>query len=258
MENRLNEKIRLLLIITIFVLFIATTISSAAKEPQLDEDSMIVKEENNETFKKSTSSIPRLSRPALLPGFLLKIVNGDWDYWTNPPKMFAIPSLSDPMGFVGIGIKDPQRPLHIYHGWRDLLIIVESGDRGAHIQLQDDGGYSFISNRHGNFSISTGGTTEDNYTQDAVWVNKTGYVGIGTRNPTSKLHVIGKGTFTGGVDPPYISYSKESHESIRQYAEDVEEHEEVMQFWNGEAHRMEIYVISEDAFYTLTGELLVE
>jgi len=89
-------------------------------------------------------------------------------------------------------------------------------------------------------------------------VKDNGNLGIGTTNPTSKLHVIGKGTFTGGVDPPYVSFSKESHESIRQYARDVEDHEEAMQFWNGEAHRMEIYVISEDAFYTLTGDLVEE
>ena len=85
-----------------------------------------------------------------------------------------------------------------------------------------------------------------------------GNVGIGTTSPTSKLHVIGKGTFTGGIDPPYISFSEESHESIRRYAKDVEEHEKVMQFWNGEAHRMEVYVISEDKIYTITGELVEE
>jgi hypothetical protein len=83
-----------------------------------------------------------------------------------------------------------------------------------------------------------------------------GNVGIGTANPTSELHVIGKGTFTGGIDPPYISFSEETHESIRQYAQEVEDHEKVMQFWNGEAHRMEMYVISEDTFYTITGELI--
>lgn len=58
------------------------------------------------------------------------------------------------------------------------------------------------------------------------------------------------------LDPDYISYSKESHESIREYSRNVEDHEAVMQFWNGEAHRMEIYDISQDAFYTFNGELI--
>ncbi len=70
--------------------------------------------------------------------------------------------------------------------------------------------------------------------------------------------INGKLTVEGGIDPPYLSFSKETHESIREYAQHVEDHEEVMQFWNGDVHRMEIYVISEDAFYTFTGELIEE
>jgi len=31
-----------------------------------------------------------------------------------------------------------------------------------------------------------------------------------------------------------------------------------MQFWNGEAHRMEVYVINEDRFHTITGERMEE
>ena len=84
----------------------------------------------------------------------------------------------------------------------------------------------------------------------------TGNVGIGTASPTSKLHVIGKATFTGGVDPPYISFSNESHESIKEFAKTVEEHEKVMQFWNEQTRRMEVYVIDEDKFYTIAGELI--
>ncbi|MCK5560054.1 MAG: hypothetical protein KAJ51_05650, partial [Thermoplasmata archaeon] len=62
----------------------------------------------------------------------------------------------------------------------------------------------------------------------------------------------------GGVDPPFISFSNETHESIRQSAQNVADHEKVMQFWNGEARRIEIYVISEDTFYTLDGKLIKE
>ena len=85
-----------------------------------------------------------------------------------------------------------------------------------------------------------------------------GNVGIGTTTPTSKLHVIGKATITGGVDPPYVSFSGESHKSIRRYAEDVDEHEKAMLFWNNESHRIEVYAIDEDKFYDITGKLMVE
>jgi len=70
------------------------------------------------------------------------------------------------------------------------------------------------------------------------------------------LWVKGKITAAGGIDPPYISFSDESHQSIREFAKSVEEHEKVMQFWNGETHRLEVYVINEDKFYTITGELI--
>jgi len=45
-----------------------------------------------------------------------------------------------------------------------------------------------------------------------------------------------------------------NYNSIREYAKKVEMHEKVMQFWNGKAHRMEVYVIVEDKFYIITGE----
>lgn len=79
--------------------------------------------------------------------------------------------------------------------------------------------------------------------------------GLNIVGPTT---IDGKLTVTGGIDPPYISYSKETHESIREYAKYVDDHEEVMQFWNGDTHRMEIYAISEDVFYSITGELIEE
>lgn len=75
---------------------------------------------------------------------------------------------------------------------------------------------------------------------------------------TGNLNCDRKGTFLGGIDPPYISFSSESHESIRERAKDVEEHEKVMQFWNSEEHRLELYVIEEDRFYTITGDLIEE
>ena len=66
--------------------------------------------------------------------------------------------------------------------------------------------------------------------------------------------VFGKLTATLGVDPPYVSFSAETHDSIKQLAQNVEEHEVVMQFWNKDNNRFEVYVILQDAFYTLDGK----
>ena len=55
-----------------------------------------------------------------------------------------------------------------------------------------------------------------------------------------------------------FKHTAHPHESIRNYAKDVESHEQVMEFWNGEFHRKEIYVIAEDKFYTINGEAIEE
>jgi len=71
---------------------------------------------------------------------------------------------------------------------------------------------------------------------------------------TDDVIISGKLTVTGPVDPPMVTFSAENHDSIKQLSADVEDHEEVALFWNTESKRLEVYVISEDKFYTMTGE----
>jgi len=104
--------------------------------------------------------------------------------------------------------------------------------------------------KKGNLALNTDGSFANGL------LVPSGNVGIGTLSPTSKLHVIGKATITGGVDPPYVSFSGESHQSIRAYAKDVEPHEKAMMFWNADANRIEIYDISGDMFYTVLGQAI--
>jgi len=168
-------------------------------------------------------------------------------------------------GYVGIGTTTPRATLDI-KGSETIMAKVDSSDSRSNIQFLingDERGFFGAVPCPSSDLNSVGICSAKSIIQFGDPSNthmtlRNGNVGIGTVNPTSKLHVIGKGTFTGGIDPPYISFSKESHESIREYALEVEDHEEVMQFWNDEIHQMEIYVISEDAFYTFTGELIEE
>jgi len=60
---------------------------------------------NNENINNMESS--KTSRPLILP-FFLSLFNGDWDYWTSPPDMFAIPD-----GNVGIGTFSPEEKLDV-------------------------------------------------------------------------------------------------------------------------------------------------
>ena len=70
------------------------------------------------------------------------------------------------------------------------------------------------------------------------------------------VDIPGKLTVGGGVDPPYVSFTSENHDTIREMAQDVEEKEEVMVFWNTEKKQMEVFIIAEDTFYTFDGTIV--
>ncbi len=150
-------------------------------------------------------------------------------------------------GNVGIGTSSPSQYQKLHVGG-NLFVAPNSGADNPGLSLRA----SSVSNVAVIDATKIGTGTIPNMQFQIGGVEK-------MRLDTSgNLHVFGKATITGGVDPPYISFSDESHESIRTFAKDVDEHEKVMQFWNRAAHRMEVYVIEEDRFYTVTGELVEE
>ena len=80
----------------------------------------------------------------------------------------------------------------------------------------------------------------------------------GNISTSGGMSVSGKLFAGGGVDPPYVSFSAETFDTIRQYATDVDEHEKVMFFWNTDSKQFQVYYIDEDAFYTLNGDKIEE
>ena len=99
MKKIFNEKIRLVITIAICVLFIAVAFSSTVGEPLTERN--FVKEKED-----PVDSPHRPSRPLL--SLFYAIVNNDWNYWCNPPHMYAIPT-----GNVGIGTTNPEYKLDV-------------------------------------------------------------------------------------------------------------------------------------------------
>lgn len=92
----MKEKFRLVLTGAIVVLFVATAFSTTA----IDFSGAVIRPvesmEEITTETNESSSIPILFQ------------DNDWNYWTNPPHMYAIPS-----GNVGIGTASPGAKLEI-------------------------------------------------------------------------------------------------------------------------------------------------
>ncbi len=317
MKSKLNEKIRLMLTISICVLFIAIGFTSAIG--QTLPEKKVVEEEQVTDIAQT-----KFLQPLALPGFFYKIFNNDWNYWSNSPNMYSIST-----GNVGIGTTNPTEKLDVIGSVKMTGFNMPTGANNGYVLTSDGAGrgfWQYLSTPDGHSLDAPDGDPQNVVYVDedgTVTINTTGaYLrnfGEGSKNPPNvnietegststtiginsetsvgndmrvdvgndldvtvggdttlntgksltitsgagitlvgSVTIDGKLTALGGVDPPYVSFSKESHESIRQYAEYVEDHEEVMQFWNGDFHRMEIYVISEDVFYTITGELIEE
>ena len=100
---------------------------------------------------------------------------------------------------IGMGILSPQYNLHVYSGSGHPSILVETGTGGdgAYIRFKDDNQHWRLGkNEDDNFALydTTGVLTpisvEKATPSSTLYLKDTGNVGIGTNNPSSKLHVV--------------------------------------------------------------------
>ena len=96
---------RKIICILVIALLIATTALPVVGTINVDKNQEMDSSDEPEGFQKPSR---RLSKPLLLPPFILQLVNGDWDYWSSPPNMFTIPD-----GNVGIGTSNPTSELEV-------------------------------------------------------------------------------------------------------------------------------------------------
>ena len=126
MKKNMNGKIRLVLTVAVCVLFVAVAFSSAVGKNPSNRNFVLDNKENCVMTPRPPSSTPKLFRPISLPEWFYKIFNYDWNYWSNPPDMYAIP-----MGNVGIGTNEPQSTLDIYDSDEPAEIRLASGLPGG-------------------------------------------------------------------------------------------------------------------------------
>ena len=167
-------------------------------------------------------------------------------------------------GRIGLGTLSPERKLHIRGSNPRILIDAYASNPEINFKNAGDGPTHtwaiYKESGTDDLRFYRGG---DRVTLDAA----TGNVGIGTSEPTSRLHVAGdihctgKLTSDGGNDPPYVLYDKETRTAIvDRVAREVPEDklDGAVLFWNGDESSFEVYLPSRGEFRDLMGNVLAE
>jgi hypothetical protein len=167
-------------------------------------------------------------------------------------------------GRIGLGTFAPERRLHIRGNNPRILIDAYISNPEINFKNAGDSGSQI-------WAVYKDSDTDDlRFYQDGDKVTiegVTGNVGIGVQDPVYKLHVEGdifcngKLTSSGGNDPPYVLYDRESRQAIiERVASEVPEEkmDGAVLFWNGDESRFEVYLPASGEFRDLMGNLLTE
>ena len=148
----------------------------------------------------ANSCAARILCTATAPG---GAATGDLKFVTNSGDSFVDALYLSPTGNVGIGTDNPTYKLDVYDGVVNSSGYRVQGNYGATTSLPDIGMYSGSSSHPDGFGtllLSSRrsaqrpiifATSDGTNLQERVRISSTGNVGVGTANPTEKLHVYG-------------------------------------------------------------------
>ena len=107
---------------------------------------------------------------------------------------------------VGIGTDNPSVPVHVYHATNNEVARFESGDTTVYIAFRDSASQGSSTDRP-----LLGAKTDDLFFQtggsEKVRIDSSGNVGVGTDNPTTKLHITGNASNAAALSDTVTDYA---------------------------------------------------
>ena len=188
----MKMKIAGLLVVTLLIITVVI--------PLVSSENIVEKSVEDEKEFDNTKT-GRGVNPSALPPWLLKIFNGDWNYWTNLPNMYSIPE-----GNVGIGTNTPSEKLDVVGIIKMEGFKMLTGAIQGYVLTSDSTGEGTWQPMSGGDCVTGSGTA--NYLpkfsgaktiEDSIIYEDNGKVGVNTESPSTEFEVDGTVTASSFV-----------------------------------------------------------